>query len=59
MSKNDIQNYGEQDLLDLAGFWRRLIGELEMKNPDDVLPEMRVAMAETEACFDDLATVRV
>lgn len=55
MSKNDIQNYGEQDLLDLAGFWRRLIDDLELKNPGDVLPEMRVALAETEACLEDLA----
>ena len=57
MSKNDIQSYGEQDLLDLAAFWRRLIDELEMKNPDDVLPEMRDALAETEACLKELAAV--
>lgn len=56
MSKNDIKNCCEQDLRHLAGFWRRLIEELEIKNPDDVLPEMRVALAETEACLEELAS---
>ena len=59
MSKNDIRNYGEKDLLDLASFWRGLIDELEMKNPDDVLPAMWDALAETEACLKELATARV
>ncbi len=59
MSKNDIKNYGKKDLVDLATFWRNLIDELELKNPGDVLPEMRVALAETEACLQELATVGV
>ena len=59
MSKSDIQNYGEKDLVDLATFWRRLINELEMKNPDDVLPEMREALAETEACLEELASASI
>lgn len=58
MKKNDLKNYGEQDLINLSTFWRRLINELEIKNPDDVLPEMRQALAETEACLKDLAAIR-
>ena len=54
MKKNDLKNYGEQDLINLSTFWRRLINELEIKNPDDVLPEMRQALDETEACLKDL-----
>jgi hypothetical protein len=56
MSKENIKGYGEKELLDLANFWHRLIDELEMKNPDDVLPEMRDALADTEACLEDLAS---
>ena len=56
MSESEIKNYGKKDLLDLATFWSRLINELEKKNPDDVLPEMREALAETEACLEELAT---
>ena len=48
MSKNELQNYGEQDQIDLTAFWRRLINELEIKNPDDVLPEMREALVDAE-----------
>ena len=59
MSKSDIQNYGKKDLVDLATFWRRLIDELEMKNPDDVLPEMRDALADTEACLKELASASI
>ncbi len=59
MSKHEIQNHGKKDLVDLAIFWRRLIDELELKNPDDVLPEMREALAETEACLEELAAVSV
>ena len=57
MSKNDIQNYSEQDLRELAIFWRRYSSELETKNPQDVLPEMRAALANTQACLDDLESV--
>jgi len=57
MSKDDIQHYSEQDLRELAIFWRRFINELEIKNPQDVLPEMRVALADTQACLDDLKSV--
>ncbi len=57
MSKNEIKDYGKKDLVELATFWSRLISELEMKNPDDVLPEMREALAETEACLEELAAV--
>lgn len=57
MKKNDLKNYSEQDLIDLSIFWRRLIDELEIKNPEDVLPEMRQALAETEACLKDLAAI--
>ncbi|MEA1890140.1 MAG: hypothetical protein U9N50_10225 [Pseudomonadota bacterium] len=59
MSKNELKNCGEKDLIDLASFWRRLIDELEMKNPDDVLPEMREALADTEACLEELASVTI
>ena len=59
MSKNDIQNYSQQDLVNLATFWRRLIDELEMKNPTDVLPEKRDALAETEACLKELASASI
>lgn len=59
MSKHEIQNYGKKDLVDLASFWRRLIDELEMKNPDDVLPEMRDALADTEACLKELASASI
>jgi len=59
MSKDDIQGYSVQELLNLANFWRRLIDELEMKNPDDVLPEMRHALAETEACLKELASASI
>jgi hypothetical protein len=59
MSKHEIQNYGKKDLVDLASFWRRLIDELEMKNPDDVLPEMREALAETEACLEEPASAGI
>lgn len=59
MSKYEIQNYGKKDLVDLASFWRRLIEELEMKNPDDVLPEMREALADTEACLKELASASI
>lgn len=59
MSKHEIQNYGKKDLVDLASFWRRLIDELEMKNPDDVLPEMREALADTEACLKELASASI
>lgn len=59
MSKYEIQNYGKKDLVDLASFWRRLIDELEMKNPDDVLPEMREALADTEACLKELASASI
>jgi len=58
MSKTELKNCGEKDLIDLASFWRRLIDELEIKNPDDVLPEMRDALADTEACLEDLTSVR-
>lgn len=57
VSKNDLKNCDEKDLIDLAGFWRRLIDELEMKNPADVLPEMRDALADTEACLVDLNSI--
>lgn len=59
MSKYDIQNYGVKDLTELATFWRRLIAELEVKNPEDVLPEMREALAETEACLEELTAVSI
>ena len=59
MSKHEIQNYGKKDLVDLASFWRRLIDELEMKNPGDVLPEMREALADTEACLKELASASI
>ena len=54
MNKNDLQECAKQDLIDLAAFWRRLIEELEMKNPEDVLPEMRQALADTEACLEEV-----
>ena len=54
MKNNDLKNYGKQDLIDLSAFWRQLINELEIKNPDDVLPEMRQALAETEASLKEL-----
>lgn len=57
MKKNDLKNYGEQDLINLSTFWRRLINELEIKKPGDVLPEMRQALAETETCLKDLAAI--
>ncbi len=57
MSKDDTQHYGEQDLMELAAFWRRYINGLEMKNSQDVLPEMQVALADTQACLDDLKSV--
>jgi hypothetical protein len=56
VSKNDLKKCDEKDLIDLASFWRRLIDELEMKNPHDVLPEMRDALADTEACLEELAS---
>jgi hypothetical protein len=59
MSKHEIQNYGKKYLVDLASFWRRLIDELEMNNPDDVLPEMREALADTEACLKELASASI
>ena len=59
MSKNELKNCSEKELLDLTSFWRRLIVELEMKNPDDVLPEMREALAETEACLEELTSVTI
>jgi len=59
MSKYEIQNYGKKDLVDLASFWRCLIDELEMKNPDVVLPEMREALADTEACLKELASASI
>ncbi|GMR18776.1 MAG: hypothetical protein BMS9Abin33_1218 [Gammaproteobacteria bacterium] len=31
MSKEEIQKYGRQDLIECASFWRNLIGELEIK----------------------------
>ncbi|MFW2438645.1 MAG: hypothetical protein ACN4GR_04670 [Arenicellales bacterium] len=56
MSKNELKNCSEKDLIDLASFWSRLIDELELKNPDDVLPEMREALAETETCLEVLTS---
>ena len=56
MSKAEIQKFGRQELTECASFWRNLIGELEIKNPDDVLPEMREALAESEACLAGLNT---
>jgi len=53
MSKDEIQKFGRQDLIECASFWRKLIGELETKNPDDVLPEMREALAVSEACLSE------
>ena len=57
MSKDDIQHYSEQDLRELAIFWRRLMNELEINNSQDVLPDMRTALADTQACLDDLESV--
>lgn len=57
MRKNSIQyyqNYCEQNLKELATFWQRLINELEIKKPDDVLPEMRQALAGTHACLKEI-----
>ncbi len=54
MSNKEIQKFGRQDLIECASFWRNLIGELEIKNPDDVLPEMREALAASEARLCEL-----
>ncbi len=51
MSKDDLKSCSKKDLIELAAYWRRLIKELEMKNPEDVLPEMRDALEDTEACL--------
>ena len=59
VNKSDIQNSGKQDLIDLAAFWHGLIDDLEKKNPGDVLPEMRVALALTEARLEELTAVSV
>lgn len=57
MRKNCIQycqNYCEQDLKELVTFWQRLINDLEIKKTDDVLPEMRQALAGTHACLKEI-----
>ena len=59
MSKNELKNCGKKDLIDLASYWRLLIEELEVRNPDDVLPGMREALAETEACLEELTSVTI
>ena len=58
MSREDILGYGVRELTDLASFWRRLIDELERKNPDDVLPEMRDALAQTESRLKELSNAQ-
>ena len=58
MSREDILEYGVKELTELATFWRGLIDELERKNPDDVLPEMRDALAQTESRLDELKSAK-
>jgi len=57
VSKSDIQHCGIQELRDLSTFWQGLIDDLEKKNPDDVLPEMREALGITESRLEELALV--
>lgn len=57
VSNSDIQNSSKQELMDLASFWHGLIEDPEKKNPDDVLPEMREALALTEAGLEELTLV--
>jgi len=49
MGENKIQKFDQQDLIDQVTFWRNFIRELENKNPEDVLPEMREALSASEA----------
>ncbi len=49
MCENKTQKFDQQDLIDQVTFWRNFIRELESKNPEDVLPEMREALAASEA----------
>lgn len=57
MSKRDVHGCVKKLLLDLAVFWRRLIDELEKKSPDDVLPEIREALTQTDASLDEMKPV--
>lgn len=49
MSENKTQKLEQQDLIDQVTFWRGFIRELENKHPEDVLPDMREALAASEA----------
>ena len=57
MIKEVLQKSYEQQLRQLVAFWCMCINELGNKNPQDVLPEMRAALADTHACLDDLESV--
>ena len=48
MIKDVLQKYKEQYLSELAAFWRRYVNELEMKNPQDMLPEMQAALTDKQ-----------
>jgi len=57
MFKDVLQKNIEQYTSKLIAFWRRYIYELEMKNPQGILPETQAALPDTQACIDDLESV--
>jgi hypothetical protein len=58
MIKDVLQKSYEQHLRgELVAPWCRYINEQGTKNPQDVLPEMRPVLTDTQACPGDLESV--
>ena len=57
MIKDVLQKFNEQYLSELVAFWRMYINALEMKNPQDVLPELQAALTGKQAFLGSLESV--
>lgn len=57
MIKDVLQKSYQQHPWELVAFWCRCINGLGNNNPQDVLPEMRAALVDTQACPGYLESV--
>ena len=57
MIKDVLQKSYQQHLRELVAPWCRYINELGNKNPQDVLPEMRPVLVDTQASPGDLESI--